>query len=46
MNENLITWNITNWITVVLMVVVGVAVFTLLTQGVKSLKPAAPTNLS
>lgn len=35
--ETYLSWNVTNWITVVLMVVVGMAAVTLLSQGVKKL---------
>jgi hypothetical protein len=32
MEETILTWNVTNWITVVVMVAVGFAVFTLVAQ--------------
>lgn len=35
MTENLISWNFTNWVTVVLMVALGFAVLALLSQGVR-----------
>lgn len=46
MNENLITWNVTNWITIVLMVAVGVIILTLAAQAFKVTKPSVPTNIS
>jgi hypothetical protein len=33
MNENILTWNITNWITVVIMVAVAFFVFGLVAKG-------------
>lgn len=39
METNLISWNIVNWITVVLMVVVGVALLHLISQGVHRVLP-------
>lgn len=35
--ETYLSWNVTNWITVVLMVVLGMAAVTLVTQGVNRL---------
>lgn len=36
--ENMLSWNFTNWVTVVLMVAVGFAVVHLLMGGFKSMK--------
>lgn len=33
MEENFLTWNVTNWITVVLMAVLGIAILMFLAQG-------------
>lgn len=35
--ENLITWNVTNWVTIVLMTFVGFLVLALVAQGGKRL---------
>jgi len=40
MNENIVTWNATNWITVTLMAAVGLAVSGLIVGMIKS----APQN--
>lgn len=33
MNENILTWNVTNWITVVLMAAVGFMILTVIAKG-------------
>lgn len=40
MTENMLSWNFTNWVTVVLMVAVGFAVVHLVMGGFKSMKKA------
>lgn len=36
--DNVLSWNVTNWITVVLMAVIGFAILSLAAQGVHRLK--------
>lgn len=36
-DEVMLSWNVTNWITVVLMVAIGFAVLTLIGQGVRKI---------
>lgn len=40
METNLISWNIVNWITVVLMVLLGVTALHLISQGVQRVLPS------
>jgi len=37
MEENIITWNITNWITIVLMAVIGFLIVGTLAHGIRAL---------
>lgn len=44
MNESILTWNVTNWITVVIMAVVGFVVFGFASQLIQKgtgIKPAS-----
>lgn len=38
--ETVISWNFTNWVTVVLMVAVGLSVLWLVSQGIRKVIPA------
>lgn len=41
MNENIITWNVTNWITVILMAAIGFFVLGVVRKAVQSRTTAA-----
>lgn len=41
MNETILTWNIPNWITVVLMAILGFAVIGLAANAISKVKPDA-----
>lgn len=38
MNENILTWNVTNWVTVLVMVFLGFLVIGAITQGWKTFR--------
>lgn len=38
MGENIISWNFTNWITVVVMVTIGFTILALIAQGYKAVQ--------
>lgn len=46
MEENIIAFNFENWITVVIMVVLGFALIALVSQGIKSGRKAALNSAS
>ncbi len=43
MGETMLSWNITNWITVLLMVFLGFALFHFIAVGAKSMRGGGPT---
>jgi hypothetical protein len=38
MNESIITWNVTNWVTVVVMVFLGFTIFAVVSQTLRGLR--------
>jgi hypothetical protein len=42
MEENIISWNVANWITVILMAMVGFFIFGLIQKSIQKASPAPP----